>query len=260
MRVIGALLGIPEQDQVAVRDAADAGLHIEEGQDGVEARSTSELVGLFAETVAYRREHPGDDLISALLRAEFVDEHGAERHLREDELLNYVALVAAAGNETVARLLGWAGHTLARHPDQRQILLDEPGAIPNAVEELLRYEAPSPVQARVVTRDVEWYGTTVPEGSVMLLLTGAAGRDERQYADPDRFDVRRPIDHHLSFGYGLHYCLGAALARLEGRVAIEELLARFPTWELDEDGAEMVHTSTVRGWHRLPVTLPVAPT
>jgi len=100
---------------------------------------------------------------------------------------------------------------------------------------------------------VEMHDATMPEGSVLLLLTAAANRDERQFVEPDRFDVRRTIDHHVSFGFGLHFCMGAALARLEGRVALEEVLARFPDWEVELDRAERVHTTTVRGWHRLPV-------
>jgi cytochrome P450 len=109
------------------------------------------------------------------------------------------------------------------------------------------------VKSIVATREVELYGTAVPEGSIILLLTASANRDERRFEDPDRFDIRRSVDHHVSFGYGLHFCLGAALARLEGRVALEEVLARFPRWEVDEQNAERVRTSTVRGWHRLPV-------
>src|SRR5262249_52374128 len=128
--------------------------------------------------------------------------------------------------------------------------------VPNAIEELLRYEPPSPVQARYVTRDVEYYGRSVPAGSVMLLLNASGNRDERKFADGDRFDVRRKIDHHLAFGYGIHFCLGAALARLEGRVALDEVLQRFPDWEVDWDNAVQARTSTVRGWERLPVVVP----
>jgi cytochrome P450 len=123
----------------------------------------------------------------------------------------------------------------------------------SAIEEILRFEAPSPVQARFVTRDLEHCGTKVPEGSVMLLLNGSANRDERRFPHPDELDVRRKIDHHLSFGYGIHFCMGAALARLEGQVALEEVLDRWPDWQVDHDNAKRAHTSTVRGWERLPV-------
>jgi cytochrome P450 len=127
--------------------------------------------------------------------------------------------------------------------------------VPNAIEELLRYEAPSPVQARSITKDVEHHGETIPAGNVMLLLTGAGNRDERHFPDPDTFDIRRSIDHHLSFGYGLHFCLGASLARLEGRVALDEVLRRFTDWNVDWPNAVMAHTSSVRGWDKLPVAV-----
>ena len=128
--------------------------------------------------------------------------------------------------------------------------------MPNAIEELLRYESPSPVQARYVTRDVEHYGHPIRAGSVLLLMTGAANRDERKFHDPDRFDVHRSMQQHLAFGYGIHFCLGSRLARLEGRIALEEVLARFPNWEVDWDAAVQAHTSTVRGWESLPVVVP----
>ena len=145
---------------------------------------------------------------------------------------------------------------LAEHPDQRAELVGDRSLIPNAIEELLRYEAPSPVQARYMARHVEHHGQTVREGSVMVLLNGSANRDDRRFPDGDRFDIHREIGQHLSFGYGIHFCLGAALARLEGRVALDEVLRRFPEWEVDWDNAKMARTSTVRGWESLPVRTP----
>jgi cytochrome P450 len=153
-------------------------------------------------------------------------------------------------------LIGWSGKVLAENPDQRAEMAADPSLIPNAVEELLRYEAPSPVQARYMTTDAEHYGQTVPQGSIMLLLTASANRDERKFAEADRFDIRRKIERHLTFGYGVHFCLGASLARLEGRVALEEILKRFPVWDVDYDNAVQARTSTVRGWEKLPVVLP----
>jgi cytochrome P450 len=254
MRTIGMLLGIPEEDQVAIRDSIDAGLRLEEGTMPDPTEMMSADASAFAEYIDWRADHPAGDLMTDLLQAEFTDETGTLRRLSRDEILNTINLIAAAGNETTTRLIGWTGKTLADHPDQRQALVDDPTLIPNAIEEILRYEPPSPVQARHVISDLEAYGQTVPTGAVMLLLNGSANRDDRKFTNGDSFDIHRPIDHHLSFGYGIHFCLGAALARLEGRVALDEVLKRFPTWDVDWDNAKQARTSTVRGWERLPVT------
>jgi cytochrome P450 len=255
MRTIGMLLGIPEQDQEALRDRIDEGLRLEDGTMpdvdlGTRGHDQSEV---FAQYIDWRAEHPSDDLMTELLQAEFEDAEGTRRRLTRDELLGYISLLAGAGNETTTRLIGWSGKVLAEHPDQRRQLVEDRSLVPNAIEELLRFEPPSPVQARCVTRDVEHHGHPVPEGSAILLLNASGNRDERKFADPDRFDIHRTIDHHLSFGYGTHFCLGAALARLEGRVALDEVLTRFPTWEVDWDHAVQARTSTVRGWESLPV-------
>jgi cytochrome P450 len=256
MRVIGMLLGIPEQDQETVRDRSDANLRVEEGEkmqfgDGLEIGTDR-----FAEYIDWRAEHPSDDLMTELLTAEFEDETGTVRRLTREEVLMYVSVVAGAGNETTTRLIGWAGKVLSDNPDARHALVDDPSLIPNAIEELLRYEPPAPHVARSVTKDVEYHGQTVPEGSVMLLLMGSANRDDRRFPDGDRFDVHRPAKGHISFGFGLHFCLGAALARLEGRVALEEVLRRFPDWTVDGERARLSPTSTVRGWETLPVSVP----
>jgi cytochrome P450 len=191
--------------------------------------------------------------MTKLLNAEFEDEHGTVRRLTREEVLTYVGLLAGAGNETTTRLIGWTGKLLGEHPDQRREIAEDRSLIPSAIEEILRYEAPSPVQARTVARDVEHYGQAVPAGSIMLLLNGSANRDDRHFPDGNRFDIHRTIDHHLSFGYGLHFCLGAALARLEGRVALDEVLNRWPDWDVDWDNVKQAHTPTVRGWEELPV-------
>ena len=255
MRTIGLLLGIPEKDQEAIRARIEDGFKMKDGTmpDRSDATYALGMGDDFLEYVEWRSQHPSDDLMTALLTAEFEDETGTVRKLTRDEIVNYVGLLNAAGNETTTRLIGWAGKVLAENPDQREQLADDPSLIPQAIEELLRYESPSPVQARYVTRDVEHYGTTVPQGSVMVLLTAAGNRDERHFPDPDRFDMHREIDHHLAFGYGIHFCLGSHLARLEGRIALDEVLKRFPTWEVDWDNAEQAHTTTVRGWDKLPV-------
>ena len=254
MRTIGMLLGIPEQDQEALRDRLDSGMRLKEGAP---PDPNDTLVSLadeaFAEYIDWRAEHPSDDLMTQLLNAEFEDETGTTRKLDRMEILTYVMLLAGAGNETTTRLIGWTGKLLAEHPDQRRELAADRSLVPQAIEEVLRYEAPSPVQARTVNRDVEYYGQTVSEGSIMVILNGSGNRDDRHFPDGDRFDIHRTIDHHLSFGYGLHFCLGAALARLEGRVALDEVLRRWSDWDVDWDNAKQAHTPTVRGWERLPV-------
>jgi cytochrome P450 len=257
MRVIGMLLGIPEEDQVAIRDRLDQSLRLEEGTAPTPQGDLASVGGDgFAEYVEWRAEHPSDDLMTKLLQAEFVDTTGATRTLTRQEVLGYVGLLAGAGNETTTRLIGWAGKLLAEHPEQRRELAEDLSLIPGAIDELLRFESPSPVQARFVTEEVEHYDQTVPAGSVLLLMNGAANRDERKFPDPDRFDIHRTVEQHLAFGYGIHFCLGSHLARLEGRIALEEVLRRFPTWEVDWDHAVQAHTSTVRGWESLPVRVP----
>jgi cytochrome P450 len=253
MRVIGMLLGIPESDQDTVRTKSDAFLRTEQGKP-MEIRQDAIADGsMFAEYVEWRAEHPSDDLMTQLLHAEFEDDTGTKRTLSRDEVLTYTQVLAGAGNETTGRLIGWLGKVLGDHPEQRRLLVEDRSLIPNAVEETLRFEPTGPHIARYVARDVEYYGTTVPEGSAILLLVGSANRDERRYDDPDRFDVRRNIGMHLTFGYGTHFCLGAALARLEARVALDEVLTRFPDWEIDYDNIELASTSTVRGWKTMPV-------
>lgn len=257
MRTIGMLLGIPEADQEALRDQIDEGLRLEEGtMPAFDTEDYENQSAVFEEYIDWRAKHPSDDLMTQMLQAEYTDVDGNERRLTRDEVLGYVNLLAAAGNETTTRLIGWTGKLLAEHPEQRQALVDDRSLIPNAIEEVLRYEPPSPVQGRYIVQDVEHHGQVVPEGSIVLLLNASGNRDERKFPDPDRFDIRRRIDHHLAFGYGIHFCLGAALARLEGRVALDEVLQRFPSWEVDWDNAVQARTSTVRGWETLPVLTP----
>lgn len=256
MRVIGMLLGIPEADQEAVRDRSDARLRTESGQPMVVSEGGLATGEIFAEYIDWRARHPSDDLMTQLLNAEFTDEAGTTRRLTREELLTLINVVAGAGNETTTRLIGWTGKVLADHPDQRRQLAEDPTLIPNAIEELLRYEPPAPHVARYVAHDVELHGATVPEGAVMMLLVGSANRDDRRFPDGDRFDIHRRVGQHLTFGYGIHFCLGAALARLEGRIALDEVLKRFPEWDVDTARAQLSPTSTVRGWETLPVTTP----
>lgn len=257
--VISSLLGFPEEDHDQLRVWSDLQLHRDPGNpDRTQAGDDAfvNMLGYYGEQIQRRRRQPADDIVSELIAAELVAPDGTRRRLDDGELIIFIILVNLAGNETVARLLGWAGLTLARHPDQRAKLVADPSLVPAAVEELLRYEAPSPVQGRYTLRPATLHGTEIPAGSKVLLLTGSAGRDEREYPDADRFDVERSVTRHVSFGHGAHFCLGAALARVEGRIGLAETLARFPTWEVDDAGVEFVHTNSVRGPARLPIELP----
>lgn len=255
MRTIGYLLGIPEADQEKIRDRSVANIELSTDSDpaAVDANIFANSIALFAEYIEWRASHPSDDLMTELLRAEIDEPDGTRRPLSRTEVLAYTAMIAGAGNETTARLIGFMGQLLSDHPEQRRELVADPSLIPGAIEETLRFEPPSPVQARYVARDAEQYGRVVPEGSFMLLLNGSANRDPRRFADPDRYDIHRQAGGHLSFGQGLHFCLGSALARLEARVAFEEVLKRWPDWEVDYANAERAHTASVRGWARLPV-------
>lgn len=252
MRTIGYLLGIPEEGQEQIRASTDKNIALSEATTDVSATVFVESLAMFSEYIDWRATHPSDDLMTELLNAEVDEPDGTRRKLERTEVLAYTAMIAGAGGETTARLIGFMGQLLGEHPDQRRELVADPGLIPNAVEETLRFEPPSPVQARYVAQDVEHYGQGIPEGSYMLLLNGSANRDESKFTDPDRFDIHR-TGGHLSFGQGLHFCLGSALARLEARVAFEEVLKRWSDWEVDYPNAFRAHTSSVRGWARLPV-------
>jgi cytochrome P450 len=250
------LLGFPEEDHDQLREWSDVGLHREEGKEGLtpEGQEAQELTAAYHyDQIRQRRRQPRDDMISALVDAEVELPDGSVRKMDDLEIMGMMSLISGAGNETVARLLGWMALVLEEYPEARRAMADDPTLVPGGVEELLRYEAPSPIQGRYVTRDVEMHKTTIPEGSKLALLTGSAGRDERKYPNPDTYDIHRSIDRHLTLGYGAHYCLGAALARMEGRVAFVEVLRRFPTWEVDRSAVTYVATNTVRGPSSVPV-------
>ena len=256
MKTISALIGIPEADQVAVRDHVTGQMKTEAGKPMKAAEEGLVSGDIFADYIDWRVDNPSDDIMTELLNVEFVDETGTTRRLTRDELLIYLNVVAGAGNDTTTRLIGWAAKVLAEHPDQRRQLVQDPTLIPRAVEELVRFEPPAPHVARYVTRDVEIHGQTVPQGSIMMMLIGAANRDHRQFPpDGEVFDVNREQRAHLGFSVGAHYCLGSSLARLEGRVALEEILKRFPEWEVDLDSAVFSTTSTIRGWESMPAVI-----
>ncbi len=254
-KVISALIGVDPEDREEIRQTIDLMFHLDPDRgmiNDIAIGANIKLHGYFVDRIEARRKAPRDDMLTALTEAELKTEEGTRR-LTTEEGAHFSNLLVAAGTETVARLLGWACVALEAHPDQRADLAADPSLLRNAIEEILRYEAPSPVQGRTTTRDVELHGTTIPARSKVLALTGSAGRDERKYTDPDQFDIRRRFDSHVSFGHGIHFCLGASLARLEGRVALEETLRRFPVWEVDHENTVRLHTSTVRGYARLPV-------
>jgi len=255
MRVIGTLLGIPDADHSLVRERVDAVMRTEAGKPM--NHNVSETMGVgFEEYIDWRIKHPSDDVMTELLTTEFRDETGTMRRATRDEVLTLVNVLAGAGNETTNRLIGWTGKVLAEHPDQRRQIVANPALIAPAIEEVLRFEPPAPHMARYMARDAELYGKTVPAGSAMIFLTGSANRDERRFVNGDSFDIHRPVRPHLSFGYGAHACVGAVLARLEGRIALEEVLKRFPEWDVDLSKATLSPTSTVRGWESMPAVLP----
>ena len=253
MKAIGMLLGIPDSDQPAARDLTDKRLHSDPGAP-MPVRKDRYFTGEnFAEYVDWRAANPSDDLVTELINTEFTDPHGVTRRLTRDELMLFVGLIAGAGFETTGRLIGWLGRLLGDHPDIRREVAADRSLIAQTVEEVLRYEPTGASIARYVAEDLEYHGTTIPAGSALLLVVAAGNRDPRKFTDPDTFDIHRNDGPHITFGHGIHFCLGASLARLEGRIVLDEILNRFPDWEVDDDAAERVYTSTMRGWKTLPV-------
>ena len=259
--VIGALLDIPPDLRIEVHEKSD----VLAARDGKEIRpeaafeASAALITLFTSLIAERRGRPGDDVISMLMQAEVEDEGGTTRMMPDEELAFRFLELAFAGHETVAKLIANAVVGLAWYPEARRELVEDPSLIPNAVEEMLRWDPPSQYQGRWTTRDVEVRGTTIPADSRVVLLTGSAGHDERRYEEPELFDVHRQIDRHVSFGFGIHLCLGAALARLETRIAFEEFLRRFPEYTIAETGVVRQYSSNVRGLQNLPIVLEPVP-
>ena len=254
MHVISMLLGIPEEEQVRIRDHF---AYTREELDSSEMEPDAHSLdgGIFAEFIDWRVQHPSDDIMSHLLHVEFEDEDGVMRRMSRDELLCYVNIIAAAGNETTRLLIGWSGRLLAEHPDERRKLVEDPSLCVRAVEEVLRYEPNTLTNCRWSVSDFEFQGQVVPANSIVATLTPSAGRDHRVYPDPDRFDVAREPGMHMYFGFGAHYCLGQALARLEGRIVLEEVLQRFPEWDVDLENSRFMYHTDNRGYSLLPVVL-----
>jgi cytochrome P450 len=257
MDVISVLLGIPEADRDAYRHTVDRGLQ----RDPDTGRPAPENLGMLGKSRAYvldllaeRRKQPRDDLISVLADAEYEEPDGRKRRLSDDEVAAFTTLLAAAGAETTAKLIGNLVVYLFRHPDQRRWVFEDAAArLPGAVEEALRYDAPSQFQGRVAMRDVTYHGVAIPEGARVALVTGAACRDRREFPEPDRFDVHRRPERSIYFGHGHHLCLGKSLARLEARVAMEELVRRWPNWRVDESGLTRTYQAHVRGFQNVPL-------
>ena len=253
MAVISEMLGVPDTDQDRLRHAADALLHREPDSDeitpeGIEGATT--LYGYFDALIRARQDAPADDLLSVLMTA---SDDGDDGGLSHSELLGFCFLLIIAGNETTTKLIGNAVSLLAEHPEQRRAVRDDRALIPRAVEETLRFDTSTQAMARCLTRDVDLHGARMRAGTKVLLLFGSANRDERHWPDADGFDIHRDTAGHMSFGHGIHHCLGAALARLEARVALEELLPVLGDYEVDRDGARRVHSGNVRGFAALPL-------
>jgi len=255
MDVIFTLLGVPEGDRHWLRERMDLSLERDRDTPVLPQRALvamAEMMQFWVEFVEALRRRPNDGLVAALLDAAVEGDDGAPSRLTDGEIVGFCSLLGAAGNETVTKLLANACVLFARHPGEYDKIRTDPALIPDAVEEALRHTTPSQYQGRVCTRDVEWHGRTVPKGSRILLLTGSANRDEREFLDPDRFDVSRRPESHLALGYGIHFCLGASLARLESRVALEEFSRRFARIGVDESRCVRVHMSNVHGYESVP--------
>jgi cytochrome P450 len=249
--VIADLLGIDPADRDRFKHWSDE-IMTSQSVDADSLRNAyAEIFEYFERVVGERRREPRDDLVSALIGAEVDGDR-----LSEDELLGFCALLLIAGNETMANFLSNAMLTLDRQRDVRRELLSDTSLMPTAVDELLRFEPSVHELGRTLGRDVELHGRTMKEGDRVLLMLASANRDPRQFTDPDRLDVRRHPNPHLSFGLGIHFCLGASLARLEAQVALEELLAGIPDYRVESDEIEWFRTPAVRGPASLPLALP----
>jgi cytochrome P450 len=245
--VIGRMIGVPDEHIASFRTWTESFIEIQGPEDFAEAAAN--IYGLFASLLAERRERPRDDMMTALIEAE-VD----GQRLSDEELLGFCLLLILAGNDTTSSLIGSGTVLLARNPDQRALLVDDPSLWPGAIEEMNRIESPTQVLPRTARRDVELHGITIPAGSRVMLVWGAANHDEREFPDAERFDVRRRITRHLGFGHGIHYCLGANLARLEARVAFEEWHRRFPDYELAGEPTRIT-SIWARAYSRVPVRI-----
>jgi cytochrome P450 len=256
VQVIGMLVGVPKQDQADLLAVFQKNLH--EGSadpDQQLMQGILDSAAWFNEYLDWREKNPSDDVMGQLLEFEFEDDTGVTRTLRRDEIVTYLTLITSAGSDTTATAISWAGSVLNDHPDQRRELVDDPSLIPQAVEEVLRCEPPSYHFCRWTTKDVEFHGTTIPAESILVVLPPAANRDESKWEDSERFDIHREPSQTFTFSFGPHFCLGANLARLEARIALETILPRIPEWTVDYDNATLTRGIDTRGWEHLPVSV-----
>jgi cytochrome P450 len=257
--VISELLGIPEELRPEIHVLSNR-LASRENMDDPKAvqnviAAGVELTELYLDLVRDRRRNPRDDVISLLIQTEVTDDDGNTRRLGDAEIAHRFQELGFAGHETVAKLIPSGVIARAWYPDQRRMPVDEPSLLKGAVEEMLRWDPPSQLQGRTAGRDIELHGRTIPAGDRVMLITGSATHDERVYDEPERFDIGRVVQHPVTFGFGVHVCLGAHLARLEVRLAFEELLARFPDFTIDGTRAVRPIQTNVRGLSHLPLVL-----
>jgi cytochrome P450 len=256
VQVIGMLVGVPKEDQASLLETFQKNMH--ETSDDPEHQALEGILDAakwFNEYLDWREKNPADDVMTQLLNHEFEDESGTTRTLGREEIVTYLTLITSAGSDTTATAISWAGSILSDHPDQRRELVADPSLIPGAVEEVLRFESPAYQNARWATKDVEFEGGMIPKDSIVVMLPGAANHDDRKFEDPERFDVHRPPSQILTFGFGPHFCLGANLARMETRLALEAILLRIPEWTVDYEKAALTGGIDTRGWATLPVTV-----
>ena len=256
VQVIGMLVGVPKQDQADLLAIFQKNLH--EGSANPEQQIMQGILdsaAWFNEYLDWREKHPSDDVMTQLMKFEFEDETGAKRTLRRDETVTYLTLITTAGSDTTATGISWAGSLLNDHPDQRRELVENPSMIPQAFEEVLRCEPPSYHFCRWSTKDTEFHGQTIPADSIVVVLPPAANRDETKWEDSERFDIHRKPSQIFTFSFGPHFCLGANLAKIEARIALETILPRIPEWHVDYDKATLTKGIDTRGWESLPVSI-----
>ena len=258
IEIISTMLGVPSADRQQIRHWTDQVLFrrpddpnpTPEGVEAFRARGS-----YFRDLVLDKRANPGDDMIGQLIEAEVTVDDGTTQRLTDDEIIQFATLLASAGSETVVKLVGNAIVLFFRNPGEWQKVCNEPALIPNAVEETLRYWAPTQYQGRFSLTDSVWHGVTIPANEPLFLLTGSANRDEREYRNADVFDIGRKFGLTVGFGYGIHFCIGAALARMEARIAIEQWAKRWPRFTVDEAGCRRVTMSNVAGYANVPVSV-----